>query len=50
MFDDLKGQACAVTGGGKPADLAGLVVLLCSSASSYITGQSIVVDGGYTAV
>jgi NAD(P)-dependent dehydrogenase (short-subunit alcohol dehydrogenase family) len=35
---------------GEPADLDGLVVLLCSSASSYLTGQSIVIDGGYTAI
>ena len=35
---------------GEPADLEGLVVLLCSSASSYLTGQSIVIDGGYTAI
>ena len=35
---------------GEPADLDGLVALLCSSASSYLTGQSIVIDGGYTAV
>jgi NAD(P)-dependent dehydrogenase (short-subunit alcohol dehydrogenase family) len=35
---------------GDPADLEGLVALLCSSASSYLTGQSVVIDGGYTAV
>jgi NAD(P)-dependent dehydrogenase (short-subunit alcohol dehydrogenase family) len=35
---------------GEPADLDGLVALLCSSASSYLTGQSIVIDGGYTAI
>jgi NAD(P)-dependent dehydrogenase (short-subunit alcohol dehydrogenase family) len=35
---------------GEPADLDGLVVLLCSSASSYLTGQSVVIDGGYTAI
>lgn len=35
---------------GEPADLDGLVMLLCSSASSYLTGQSIVIDGGYTAI
>lgn len=35
---------------GEPADLEGLVVLLCSSASSYLTGQSVVIDGGYTAI
>jgi NAD(P)-dependent dehydrogenase (short-subunit alcohol dehydrogenase family) len=35
---------------GEPEDLDGLVTLLCSSSSSYLTGQSIVIDGGYTAV
>jgi len=35
---------------GEPADLDGLVVYLASSASSYLTGQNIVIDGGYTAV
>ena len=35
---------------GEPSDLDGLVALLCSSASSYITGQTVVIDGGYTSV
>lgn len=35
---------------GEPSDLHGLVVYLSSDASSYLTGQSIVIDGGYTAV
>jgi NAD(P)-dependent dehydrogenase (short-subunit alcohol dehydrogenase family) len=35
---------------GEPADLEGLVALLCSSSASYLTGQSVVIDGGYTAV
>ena len=33
---------------GIPEDLSGIVVLLASSASDYITGQTIFVDGGYT--
>jgi enoyl-[acyl-carrier protein] reductase III len=32
----------------EPADLAGVVVFLCSSAAAMIRGQTIVVDGGYS--
>lgn len=34
---------------GKPEDLNGIALLLASSASDYITGQTIYVDGGWTA-
>jgi gluconate 5-dehydrogenase len=34
---------------GTPSDLRGVIALLASDASSYITGQSIAVDGGWTA-
>lgn len=33
---------------GQPEDIAGAVVFLASSSASYITGQTIVVDGGWT--
>ncbi len=33
---------------GEPEDLSGVLLLLSSSASDYITGQNIVVDGGWT--
>ena len=33
-----------------PEDLTGLVIFLASEASSYLTAQQIVIDGGYTAV
>ncbi|MET0714179.1 MAG: SDR family oxidoreductase, partial [Mycetocola sp.] len=35
---------------GEPEDLHGLVTYLASESSSYLTGQSIIIDGGYTAV
>jgi len=48
--DDSKvgGRALPLGRWGAPRDIADAVVFLCSSASSYITGQVIWVDGGLT--
>jgi NAD(P)-dependent dehydrogenase (short-subunit alcohol dehydrogenase family) len=32
---------------GRPEEIANAVLWLCSDAASYVTGQSISVDGGY---
>ena len=34
---------------GHPEDLKGVIALLCTDASSYMTGQNICVDGGWGA-
>ena len=35
---------------GEPRDLVGAALFLASQESTYITGHSIVIDGGYTAI
>jgi NAD(P)-dependent dehydrogenase (short-subunit alcohol dehydrogenase family) len=32
---------------GRPEEIADAVLWLCSSAASYVTGQSISIDGGF---
>ncbi len=35
---------------GTPDDVVGTILYLASAASAYVTGQALVVDGGYSAV
>jgi gluconate 5-dehydrogenase len=42
-------DATCVGRNGELADLHGAAVFLCSDASAYVTGQTLMVDGGYTA-
>ena len=42
-------ESTAIGRNGEPADLAGAAVFLASPASAYITGQTLHVDGGFSA-
>ncbi|QTY26395.1 SDR family oxidoreductase [Flavobacterium sp. CS20] len=48
FINDLAKKTC-LNRVGKPEDLAGTFVFLSSDASDFITGQNIIVDGGWTA-
>ena len=43
-----KGKNVPIGRVGQPSDFGGICLLLCSEAGSYITGQTIYVDGGLT--
>ena len=47
-FERINGQA-AMRRVGDPSELAGALLLLASNASSFMTGHTLVVDGGYSA-
>jgi gluconate 5-dehydrogenase len=45
----LHANRTAIGRNGEMKDIEGLAIFLASNASSYITGQTIMLDGGYTA-
>jgi NAD(P)-dependent dehydrogenase (short-subunit alcohol dehydrogenase family) len=45
----LHAERTAIGRNGEVQDLNGIVIFLASEASAYITGQTIMIDGGYTA-
>ena len=47
-FNDRVVTRTALKRWGKPSEIAGVALLLASDAGGYITGQQIVVDGGFT--
>ncbi|MCS7132791.1 MAG: SDR family oxidoreductase [Nitrososphaeria archaeon] len=47
MYEQIK-MAIPIGRWGKPEDVANLVIFLASDESNFITGQNIVIDGGYT--
>ena len=49
QFESMVSSTVPMGRRGQPEEIAATVVFLCSDAASYIIGQSLVVDGGYTA-
>lgn len=48
FMDKVVAAKCPVGRWGLPEDFKGIANMLCSEAGSFITGQTILVDGGYT--
>ena len=50
ILKKMHAQKTTIGRNGEMQDIHGLAVFLASNASSYITGQNIMLDGGYTAI
>ncbi len=48
MIAQMSSQAQPVARGGQPDDIANAVAFLCSDAAGFMTGASLIVDGGIT--
>ena len=48
MIAQLSSHAQPVGRGGQPDDIANAVAFLCSDAAGFMTGTSLIVDGGIT--
>lgn len=48
MMDRVVATKCPVGRWGLPEDFKGIANMLCSDAGGFITGQTILIDGGYT--
>lgn len=48
MIAQMSSQAQPVSRGGQPDDIANAVAFLCSDAAGFMTGTSLIVDGGIT--
>jgi NAD(P)-dependent dehydrogenase (short-subunit alcohol dehydrogenase family) len=48
QFDSMLSSSVPMGHRGQPEEIAATVVFLCSDAASYITGQPLAIDGGYT--
>ena len=47
-IDAIEGAYCAMGKAGKAEELNGAIIYFASDASSYTTGQILLIDGGWT--